>query len=331
MAQTIMPDGRIHALAVQGIDLTWQQKYHKADSVFWVLTQEFPNHPAGYAYRAGVLQTRAVDHEQLANEQELDSLLATAKEKAGRMIRAGGADAKWGYFFLATAEGCDSYARVYRGDWMTGALRGVASSSAFKDALAQDSMLYDAYAGIGGFNYWRSRKTEYFNWLPFVGDDRPQAFTLLRKTAEYGIYNRYTALSMLAAIYNDAGSYDKALECAQAGLAKYPANQVFLWGLTTALEKFGKSKEAVAAYERLLASLREDGEGNAYNELVCLLNISKLKLDMGDTSHVRDNLTTILNSRPEAFPPHLKKRVEDKLEKAKELLLKVSGSRSSNE
>ena len=198
-------------------------------------------------------------------------------------------------------------------------------------ALAQDSLLYDAYAGLGGFYYWRSRKTKYFNWLPFVGDDRPKAFSLLKKTAEHGVYNRYTALSMLAAVYNDAGLYEKAIECARTGLAQYPSNQVFLWALTTALEKLGKPKEAVAAYERLLASLREDGDDNAYNDLVCRLNISKLKLEMGDTVHVRETLVTILKSRPADFPSHLKKRVEEKLEKARELLIKVASSRSSNQ
>jgi tetratricopeptide (TPR) repeat protein len=330
LAQTVMPDGRMHALTVQGIDLTWQQKYDEADSVFRILTIDFPDHPAGYVYRAGVMQTKAVDREMMATESTFDSLIGISEEKAKAMIQAGGEKAKWGYFFLATAEGCDSYARVYRGDWMTGALRGVASSSAFKDALAQDSMMYDAYAGIGGFYYWRSRKTEYFNWLPFVGDDRPKAYSLLTLTIDHGVYNRYTALSMLVAIYNDAGSYHKAIECAQTGLARYPANQIFLWGLTTALEKLGRSKEAVNAYERLLASLRDNGEGNTYNELVCRLNISKLKLEMGDTAHVRENLAAILKSRPEDFPSHLKIRVEQKLEKARELLIIIGASRSSS-
>jgi hypothetical protein len=330
-AQTVMPDGRLHELAVQGIDLMWQQKYREADSVFRVMTRVFPNHPAGYAYRAGVMQTKAVDHELMVDEPVFDSLISISKAKAHSMIDAGWTGATWGYFFLATAEGCDSYARVYRGDWMTGALRGVASSSAFKDVLARDSMLYDAYAGLGGFYYWRSRKTEYFNWLPFVGDDRPRAFSLLKKTAEHGVYNRYTALSMLAAIYNDASSSEKAIECARTGLERYPSNQVFLWALTTALEKLGKAKEAVTAYERLLSSLREDGDESAYNDLVCRLNISRLKLEMGDTVHVRESLVTILKSRPEDFPSHLKKRVEEKLEKARDLLHKVAASRSSNE
>lgn len=331
LAQTVLRDSRIHTLAVHGIDLTWQQKYREADSVFRVMTREFPNHPAGYAYRAGVMQTRAVDHELRVDVAVFDSLINRSKEKAAEMIGAGGDNAKWGYFFLATAEGCDSYARIYRGDWMTGALRGVASSSEFKDAIARDSLLYDAYAGLGGFFYWRSRKTEYFNWLPFVGDDRPKAYALLNKTVEHGVYNRFTALSMLAAIYNDAGLYENAVESAQTGLSRYPSNQVFLWALTTAFEKLGKRQEAVAAYKQLLTSLRQDEGGCPYNELVCRLNISRLKLEMGDTLYVRGILTEILESRPQEFPLHLKRRVEEKLETAKDLIRKVSASRSTNE
>ncbi len=331
LAQTVMPEARMHALAMQGIDLTWRQKYHDADSVFRVMTRDFPNHPAGYAYRAGVMQTKAVDHELLVDEGRFDSLITLSKEKAKLLIEAGGDESKWGYFFLATAEGCDSYARVYRGDWMTGALRGIASSSALIEILARDSLLYDAYAGLGGFYYWRSRKTEFFNWLPFVGDDRPKAYSLLGKTVEHGVYNRYTALSMLAAIYNDAGSYEKAVECAETGLARYPENQVFLWGLTSALEKLGRSKEAISAYSRLVHSLQQDGGENAYTLLVCHLNIARLKIEVGDTVHVRELLATISKSRSQDFPTHLEKRVEEKIEKATELLVKIGASRSSNE
>ena len=136
---------------------------------------------------------------------------------------------------------------------------------------------------------------------------------------------------MLAAIYNDAGSYDKAIECTQIGLARYPSNQVFLWALTISLEKLSRSKEAVSAYERLLASLSEDGRASSYNQLVCRLNISRLKLETGDSTDVRESLIAILKSSPQDFPAHLKKRVEEKLEKARELLMKLGASHSANE
>ena len=322
-AQTTLPDEKLHALIVQGIDLTWKQYYSQADSIFGKVISLFPNHPAGYAYRAGVMQTIAVDHELSVDQVRLDSLLVLAKEKSKLLIDAGGADAKWGYFYLATAEGCDSYSRVYRGDWMGGALRGVAAFSAFKDAISQDSGLVDAYAGIGGFYYWRSRKTEHFNWLPFVGDDRPKALPMLMKTAEHGVYNRFTALSMLVAISSDAGEYDKAIAFAREGLRTYPSNQVFLWGLTTALEKKGDVRGAVDAFEVLLKSLQDEHGANAYNELVCHLNLGRLRLSIGDTAAAKSELGKVESRHAVDFPAHLRERVEKKLDQAKELLQKM--------
>lgn len=330
MAQSVIPIPRLHTLVLSGIDLTWQQRYREADSVFEAASREFPDHPAGFVYRAGVLQTNAVDHESIVEQPRLDSLLNLGKEKARTMIQVREVSA-WGQFFLGTAEGCDSYARVYRGDWMSGAMKGMNSFSAFKDAVKLDSSMYDADAGIGGFYYWRSRKTEHFNWIPFVGDDRPEGFNLLEKTARQGIYNRYTALSMLVAIHVDAGNFDKAIACAEEGLQRYPSNQIFLWGLTTALQRSGRTRDAIEAYERLLRSLMAEQGQNLYNEMVCRLNIAQLRTTMGDTTLVIPYLKTILKYRVSDFPPHLKERVEDKLTEAKELSRKLNESSVSKE
>jgi len=329
-AQTVLPDARLHALVLEGIDLDWQGKHRQADSLFQETTREFPDHPAGYVYRAGVMQSKAMDQELHVDEARFDSLIRLGKEKAkGLMERAG--EAKWGHFFVGTAEGYDSYAHVYRGEWLSGTLRGLASVSSFKDAIRLDSSMFDAYGGVGAFDYWRSRKTEYFNWIPFIGDARPEAFSFLKKTIDRGLYNRYTALSMLAAIYTDAGLYDKAIECSRTGLARYPANQVFLWALATAWHKLGNSREAADAYERLIRAFADEKENNRYNEIVCRLNLSRFKLELGDSLQVRENLVAILKFQKGDFPVELQSRAQDKLEQAKELMRRVLDRHSSNE
>lgn len=330
VAQTVLPNARLHALVLQGIDLDWQGKHLLADSLFQETIREFPDHPAGYVYRAGVMQSKAMDQEMQLDEARFDSLIRLGKEKAKGLMERDG-EAKWGHFFDGTAEGYDSYAHVHRGDWVNGTLKGFASVSSFKDAIRLDSSMYDAYGGIGAFSYWRSRKTEYFNWIPFVGDARPEAFGFLKKTIDRGLYNRYTALSMLVAIYADAGSYDKAIECTRAGLDRYPANQVFLWALATAWQKLGNSREAADAYERLLRAFADEKENNRYNEIVCRLNLSRFKLELGDTLQVRENLVAILKFRRGDFPAHLRSRAQNKLEQAKELLREVLDGHSSNE
>ena len=276
------------------------------------------------------MQSEAIDHDIPVDRAIFDSILSVGNMKAESLTKVG-PDAKWGHFFLGTAYGFDAYARVYRGDWMTGAMRGLASVSAFKKAIELDSSMGDAYAGIGAFYYWRSRKTENFNWLPFVGDDRPEAFTFLKRTIDSGVYNKQTALSMLGSIYADAGQYGMAVSCFHEGFARYPANQTFLWGLATSYKKLGKPREAVGAYRDLLHSIVTDKENNHYNEIVCLLDMSKVFLDIADSANAKLQLTSILRLRGTSFPISLQGRAQEKFEEADRLLRKLSDQKTSNE
>ena len=317
----------MHSLILEGIDLTCQEKYGSADSVFQCVVREFPDHASGYVYQAGVLLARAIDNELEVDLVKFDSLIDLSKKKANGMLQSG-SDRTWGNFFMGAADGSDSYARVYRGDWFGGARKGFSSVSSFKDAVTLDSTLYDAYAGIGAFYYWRSRKTEFFNWIPFIGDDRSEAFTLLTKSVEKGIYNRFASLSMLAAIYADAGMFEKAVTCCREGLKQYPRNRAFLWGLATAFHKTEKWPDAASAYQQLLAAIIMSQDNNHYNEIVCRLNLAKVKTEMHDSSGVADLLKDITRFRESDFPEHLQHRAKVKLEQAAEMFLTLPRSQT---
>lgn len=318
VGQARLADPKLHALVVQGIDFTWRQDFVRADSIFDSIIREFPDHPAGFIYKAGLLLTFAEDHESLLDRARFDSLLDEGRRRAGAMI-AREADASWGHFYLATADGSDSYARVYRGDWLGGTVKGLGSVEGFEQALKLDSSMIDAYAGIGAYNYWRSKKTEYFNWLPFVGDARPEAFRMLRKTAEAGIYNRYTALSMLAAVYLDAEKYDEAKACAGLGLKTYPSNRTFLWALSTVHDRTKDFEQAARSYSELLESTEKDPAGNPYNEFVARLNLAESLGRIGDVRRAKSLVAVTLRARPEQFAEHLRNRVRSNLERARSL------------
>jgi len=215
---------------------------------------------------------------------------------------------------------------VYQGDWFGGTRKGFASVSSLKDAVKLDSTLNDAYAGIGAFYYWRSRKTEFFNWVPFVGDDRPEAFALLKRSVDQGIYNKFTALNMLVAIYTDAGMDDKAVECSREGLKHYPKNRSFLWGLATGCHKSELWHDAATAYRQLLDAIVQSQDNNHYNEIVCRLNLAKVDAELRDSSDTLNLLKQIVKFRESDFPKHLQSRAKDKLEQAEEMLRKLAGS-----
>ena len=327
--QARLDDSGLHALILQGIDLSWKQSFTASDSVFRTVCREFPNHPAGYVLRAGLALAYAEDHETLLNVVPFDSLLDIGRRKA-RALVLDPSQAKWGHHFLGTADGTDSYARVYRGDWVGGILRGLSSVSSFEKAVTLDSGMVDSYAGIGAFNYWRSKKTEIVNWLPFIGDARAQAIEMLNKTAHHGVYNRMTALSMLTAIHTDAGNFQEAVNCARAGLREYPSNRTFLWALATACDRMNAPQGATQAYSSLLGSLEQDPAENSYNIFVATLNLADALAHCGDVRQSRIHLNRVLRTDPATFAEHLRKRAKNNLERAQQLEKRLNAAASES-
>ncbi len=319
----------LHSLVLEGIELTLSQRHEEADSLFRLVAREYPDHPAGHVYRAGAFQARSIDYKLVLEGPEFDSLLARAHEASERMIERD-PDNPWGYFFLGTTLGYDSYARVYRGDWLGGVMKGMSSVHEFRKAVERDSSLLDAYVGIGTYTYWRSRKTEFLHWLPFVSDESDQGIALVRKTAEGGTYNRYTALTVLASIELDARRPARARELAGEGLRRYPENRTFLWERGEAEMMLGEHAAGADTYERLLSILRSGKESNAYNEMVCLLNLARAKAGVGDSTAAFLMAQQALTLGDRGFPKHLATRGKEKADEVRQMVDKLSRFNASN-
>lgn len=309
----------LDSLLTAGIDQTLLQQYQMARGTFRLVARTFPDHPAGYLYQVAVLQAVSMDYESIPERGQLDSLLLLAAEKSETMI-ARFPQSPWGYFYRGTMMGYDSYARAQRGDWFGAATRGMSAAGDFREAIERDSLFYDAYAGIGTYYYWKTRKIEFLTWLPFIGDKREEGMRLLRMCVEHGDHNRFAAMSSLLSIYLDAEEYVRAEVVAREALRSYPENRIFLWGLATALDRGGSSRpDALDAYERLLASIVGDPRDNFYNELVCRLNLFKLRISRRDGWNWQPELDELLALKDVAFPDHLRKRAAAKFKEAEEL------------
>jgi tetratricopeptide (TPR) repeat protein len=306
-------------LVRQGIDLTLRQDYARADSTFELICIRFPTHPAGYLYRAAVLQTKAMDFEDPIDAVPFDSLIEKGKYAAEGMIRDS-PNSPIGHFYLGTATGYSAYSHVERGNWFKGITRGLSSASDFNKAMELDSSFYDAYVGVGTYYYWKSRKTSFLNWA--LGDRREEGIRLLETAATKGSYNRYAAMSALVTIYLDAGRFREANRWANQGLEKYPDNRIFLWGLATAQEKSEEYERALSTYLILDRSITEARIANPYNEVLCQLNMMKAQIALGQTKELRAHLAKILSFEKYAFPLHLQKRARDKFNQARNIQAK---------
>ena len=316
-------DSSLHSLVVNGIDFILKQEYERADSVFHIITNCFPDHPAGYLYRAAVMQAYNIDFDMPIDQVKFDSLLLAGKNTAGKI------SAPWNSYFLATADGYDAYERVERGDWFGGVRKGMSSASKFEEIIEKDSSFYDAYVGVGTYYYWRSRKMEFLRWLPFIKDDRELGIKMLIIGAEHSEYNRFAAISALISIYLDAENYEQAEKWSRCGLKVYPENRVFLWGIATSLDRQKRYAEAVSSYSNLLEKILNSNAPHPYNEIVCRLNLVKSKVALNDTTTALYHLNKILSYESCSFPTNIHSRAKAKFEGARALLRKLENQRAA--
>jgi tetratricopeptide (TPR) repeat protein len=315
----------LNSMIVQGIDCIWKQHYVQADSIFNEVIYRYPKHPAGYLYRATVIQAHSIDFDVLIESGRFDSLLDQGKKTASSL------PSPWCEYFLGTANGCAAYAQVERGEWFGGVKKGMTSASEFEEVLEKDSSFYDAYVGLGTYYYWSSRKTAFIRWLPFVQDNRDLGIQLLSIGAEQSEYSRFAAISALVSIYLDADEYERAEVWARNGLKSYPENRMFLWGLATAFDREKHFPEAVSAYTNLLENILQVHFPHPYSEIVCRLNLVKSKLAVNDTATTREHLKKILSFEHSSFPVNIRDRAKRKLEETRQLLIAIEQKRATKE
>jgi tetratricopeptide (TPR) repeat protein len=313
---------RLHDVILQGIDLTLKQDYPAAKAVFQSAIEKYPDHPAGYLYLAGTVQAEFSDYEDGFDRRLFDSLLAKGEALADQLIeRKDSAD--WGYYYAGTALSYRAFSESERGNWPSVIIDGMNSAKMFERCLELNPKFYDAMSGLGTYYYWRSKKTEFLSWLPFVTDRKKEGISFLASAVENGTYDTFEAMNSLILVLTEEARYDEALPITLRALARYPENRSFLWCLVGIVERVPQ-KDTIAiksAVTRLLASVMNATVRNHYYEAACRLKLAQFAMAEHEYGRVIEECTTILQYKD--LEGKTKRDIGKKLSAAKELLSKA--------
>jgi predicted Zn-dependent protease len=244
------PDKRVHLLLSSGIDNLINCKYPSAVKNFNQLNKEHPQLPLGDIYLAAVEIARSYDYGDNYNEDLIDSLLKSGIDKAEKLVK-NTPDDKWNLYFLALAEGYSAYYKALQEKWISALSYGMNSVDLFRKCVSEDDEFYEAYTAIGTYVYWKSRKLESLNWLPFLENETEEGIRLLETASDSAVYSRYLAVNALIWIYIDQKRFDDASAAAENILSDYPGSRFFKWGLARALEETDKPGSIKVYYEIL--------------------------------------------------------------------------------
>jgi tetratricopeptide (TPR) repeat protein len=317
----VYPDERVDYLLKTGITHIVNQDYKGAEEFFNSLNKEFPNFPLGKIYLAANQIAEAYDYAEDFNEEFILKSLEEAKEQSEKLIEVDN-EKIWYHYFLALTEGYTAYFHAINESWFTALSTGIDAISEFDKILASDEKFYEAYIAIGTFEYWKSRKMEFMDWLPFGNDSRKIGIDRLKVAIDSSSYNSYLAINSLIWIYIDQKRFDDAIKISEKALKEFPDSRTFKWGLARAYEEIDPSK-AIVFYNEILSSYPVLKNGNYKNEITLKHIIAQQYVKLGDKENALKYCNEILSIKniPEKTTDELAERL-DRVKSLKKEILK---------
>jgi len=318
-AQTY-PDAQVDSLLRMGINHIVNQDYTSAEIVFINLNKEYTHLPVGKIYLAANKIAEAYDYAEDFDEKFILKNLELAKEQSEKLIDKDGSNI-WYRYFYALAEGYISYYDAIEGSWFSALSSGINSVSEFEKILVEDKNFYEAYIAIGTFEYWKSRKMEFMDWLPFANDTKNIGIDRLIVAMDSSSYNSHLAINSLIWIYIDQNKYVDAIRLAEKSLGEHPHSRTIKWGLARAYEEKNPLK-AIELYLEILHSYPDILKENYKNEITLKHLIAQQYVKLGDKDKALKYCNEILSVKN--IPQKTLDELSERLERVKSLKKDIS-------
>jgi tetratricopeptide (TPR) repeat protein len=288
----------VDSLILKGIDLTLESRFDSALAVFRSVQMETPDHPVGLFYQAATLQSEMMDYETDRYENEFYQYIDSALVIGERRLDQGDSSS-WTHFYVGSAYSYKGLYQVKSGAYVPGFISANKGVGHLRKAMKQDSTLYDAYLGVGNYQYWSGRLSKYLRWLPFIRDERDEGIRNIHLAIEKGAFSKWVSINSLAWIEYDREEYAEALRLFRLGLEPYPESRFFLWGAGSCLFRIKRWQDAVEIYEGLLDSVLYGKIYSGYNEAECRLRLAGSYFGLGDYEKSLRECDAILSLKPD--------------------------------
>ncbi len=137
--------------------------------------------------------------------------------------------------------GAEGMVHVQKREWLDAYSKGKAGVAALEKALEMDPTYYDAYLGLGIFEYYCSELrgvTKILAWIVGFRGDSEKGIEYVTKAMNYGTYAEDPAKAFLAyAFIESENNLDRGVELAKWLREHYPRNSTFIEYLLRAAKR----------------------------------------------------------------------------------------------
>jgi hypothetical protein len=272
--------------------------------------------PEGYFFKAVVYHSMVIDYEDFQFAPAFEKYAGLARKKIARHP----APAAGELFMAGTLDGYAGALEVKRGNWFTGFRLGRSGVELARQALMQDAHCYDALWCVGVYEFYLSKMTSQFSWLPFVEDNREGALVKIGMAMDRGRYCRLAAQQSLVWIYYGEKRFREAVTLAEDLHTRYGRNRMFLWAVADCRYALGEWRAAQRTFLELLALTEKDKYDNHYNSIVCRWKLANIRYRFKEYDKAADECRKILLYQ---LDQETTGRLRDRLDQTRDLLERI--------
>ncbi|OGS07581.1 MAG: hypothetical protein A2270_10005 [Elusimicrobia bacterium RIFOXYA12_FULL_51_18] len=200
----------LRLLSKKGIDSIYAVDLPEAKKNFELAVQKYPDHPFP---RFGIAMTKWAELEYLEDEsnpklaEEYGALTDQAIDTAKSWLKKHPADAN-AYMCLGGMYGLRARLAVMQHRWIKAYFDGKKAISNTRKSLKTDPEVYDAYLGLGMYEYYAGTLPSVIKILAklFLSGDAKQGVEYIKLCKEKGYFNSLAAELLLIEIYTEPGN-----------------------------------------------------------------------------------------------------------------------------
>ena len=251
-----------------GLNECYHFRWSKAEEIFQSIINKYPDDPEGYHYLSGVYFWYYLGNKNDNDFEKFKKLSDEAIDKAKNKLDKNEQDAS-SLYIIGSSYNYRTVAFAKAGNYVDAVWAAKKSETYLSDCLQADSVFYDAYFGLGLYNYAMANIPSGFKWvlnLAGIKGNEKKGLRYIRITSEKGKYAKTEAKYYLAQILSDAlMEPEKASSYLGSLIKKYPENILFNYSMAAAEIK---KKNPVTA-ERILQNIVKS-KNNKFSQIIAL-------------------------------------------------------------
>ena len=269
-----------------GLEWTAAERFGEADSLYRALVKSDPGDPWGHFFWAVEIAARMMDAEQDSFSPAFSIQLSIAQQLAEKELKKLKKEKKSGarpdlFLLMGNIWGYRAIYEHRRGYWGGGLSAGLKAKKNFDRALELDSTVYDAYSGLGNYNFWKSARTRKFLISAFFPDERKKGIEQLILAKERGFFSRPAAAASLMWALISQKDYLWAQKLADSLSAAFPEAKSPLWALGTIYQEKKMWDSTAAVFLELLRRLEADSLQSGFNFVECRWRLANAHFNSG--------------------------------------------------